>query len=475
MRRIQDRLPAAGGFLGPVITLATGTVVAQAVIYASRPVLTRLFTQEAFGIFAFVMAIVAILAPLASARYEDAMMLPEEKEGASNLFALSACIVTALSVASSILILFRMEIAALFESPEIAPWLAAVPLLLFAIGGARLLEAWHNRHESFRAVSAGRITQGVVATILQISLGALAFAAGGLIGGYLAGFAAALLVLGAMLIRHQPLSWPAISRAGMWSLARRYRNFALFSTPAAVLNAATSNLPKLLLLFFFSAEVVGLFWLAFGMLAVPAALIGTSIGQVFFVRAAEARRAASLDALTQRVYSRLVMIGLFPALALIVAGPDLFAFAFGEGWRASGTYARFIALWIFFSSVAAPLTRIFDVLERQRADLGFSVIMFAVQTAALVVGGLTGDVLAAILIFGATGAAVRAAHVAWMLHLAEVPPRAMVGPVVKYLALSVPFLALLALVGHFAGPAALAAAFVVAVAGYLLVAMRTAP
>src|SRR5690606_7728230 len=126
-----------------------------------------------------------------------------------------------------------------------------------------------------------------------------------------------------------------------------YRRFAIYSTPAAVLNGVFSRLPTVLLPLFFSWSVVGYYGRAFVALAVPLGLIGNAVAQVFFVHAGEARRAGGLSGLTAQVHARLVMLGIAPTLAVMIAGPDLFAVLFGELWRDSGEYLRYVAPWMF--------------------------------------------------------------------------------------------------------------------------------
>ena len=72
-----------------VITLITGTALAQAVPIAITPILTRLYTPEDFGVFAVYMALSSILVVLVTGRYELAIVVPQKDEDAINIVALS--------------------------------------------------------------------------------------------------------------------------------------------------------------------------------------------------------------------------------------------------------------------------------------------------------------------------------------------------------------------------------------------------
>src|SRR3972149_7615232 len=68
-----------------VISLASGTIVGQVLTILASPFLARLFDPEAFGIFALITAIAAVLAAVSTLQYDQAIVLPEKDEDAANL------------------------------------------------------------------------------------------------------------------------------------------------------------------------------------------------------------------------------------------------------------------------------------------------------------------------------------------------------------------------------------------------------
>jgi O-antigen/teichoic acid export membrane protein len=411
-----------GSFFRPVLTLVSGAAVAQAVVFAARPVLTRLYTPDEFGVFTLFVTLAALGGPLATGRFDDALMLPAARRDAGGLLllALGMAALTALVVA--VLALWREGWAALLDTPALAPALLLLAPTLLALTWGQALEAWHTRFDRFRLVSAGRVAQSGTAAAFQVGAGLLGAGALGLVGGAAAGFGATLLVAGvALVLRDRAVVRAALRSAPMRALAARYRRFPLLSAPAAFLNLLSGRVPILLLAAFFGAATVGLFGLAFGMLATPVGLVTGAVGQVFFVRAAAAHREGALGPLTRQVHRRLVAAALFPMAAAALAGPELFAFVFGAAWREAGVHARLLAPWLFVSAVASPLTRVFDVTERQRADLGFSVVLFGAQAAALLAASGAGEARVAVAAVSTVGTATRLLQVAWLLRIAGVP------------------------------------------------------
>ena len=211
-----------------------------------------------------------------------------------------------------------------------------------------------------------------------------------------------------------------------------------------MLNALIARLPFLLLPFFFDEAVIGLFGRAFNVLAVPLGLIGGAVARVFFVHAAEAHRDERLAEVSLMVHKRLVMLGFFPTLTLLLAGPDIFEVVFGASWREAGVFVQYVGPWLFLGAVVSPLTRLFDVLERQRLDLATSVLMFVAIAVAMVLGGRTGDVLTTLLLLGSAGVGIRCFHLAVLLRLAEVSYLAALQAYGRYALFSLPGLTLLA-------------------------------
>lgn len=86
------KLKPQSEFSRNVLTLMTGTSIAQAIPLAISPILTRIYTPEDFGIFALYMSVASMIAVTATGRYELAIMLPKKDDDAMNIVALSIVI-----------------------------------------------------------------------------------------------------------------------------------------------------------------------------------------------------------------------------------------------------------------------------------------------------------------------------------------------------------------------------------------------
>ncbi|NNF58040.1 MAG: lipopolysaccharide biosynthesis protein [Rhodothermaceae bacterium] len=464
----------SGAFIQPVLTLVSGAALGQAVVFAARPMLTRLFTPEEFGVLTLFVALTGLLGTVAGGRYDDALMLPDDHQDSATILGLSLGLALITSLVLALALPWREAGTTLLGSPLLAPALVLLPLTVLGVAWGSALETWHTRFDRFAVVSTGRVAQSAVVVGVQLTAGALGASALGLVGGVTAGFGVlALSLLSVALLRDRAhLHWPSL--VSLRAHARRHQRFPTFSAPAAFLNLLSKFIPAFLLAPFYGMATVGLYGQAYGALALPVGMVAGAVSQVFFVRAAEAHRDDTLGPLTRMVHRRLVAVTLFPMAAAALAGPELFAFVFGAPWREAGVFAQLLAPWLFVATLAMPLTRVFDVTEQQRADFAFSVLLFGVQALTLASVYLAGG--SARLAIGAVsvaGTLSRVTQVAWMLRLAGTSRRRAAKDLLRHLGYAVPgLLPAVAVMVLTHSPLLLLLAFGLGAVGYLLLAAR---
>lgn len=132
-----------------VLKLVSGTVIAQILSTLASPFISRLFTPEAFGVFALFSSIVGILAAVFTLEYKLAIILPKQDSDAANLFAGSMGIAILFSVLMiPVVWLFKSAFVEWLNAPGLAPYLWLLPPLLFFGGigaGHPVLNAWASR------------------------------------------------------------------------------------------------------------------------------------------------------------------------------------------------------------------------------------------------------------------------------------------------------------------------------------------
>jgi O-antigen/teichoic acid export membrane protein len=112
----MQRLKLKSEFTRNVLTLMTGTTIAQAIPIAISPILTRIYTPEDFGIFALFIAISSIVGSIVNGRYELAIMLPKKDEDAINILVLGLIITSFISLLLLILIILFNDDLVIFNT-----------------------------------------------------------------------------------------------------------------------------------------------------------------------------------------------------------------------------------------------------------------------------------------------------------------------------------------------------------------------
>ena len=89
-------------FLRNVSIMLTGTASGQLVSILLSPILTRLYSPQQFGVLSVYIAVVSILAVIASLRYELTIPLASSDDDAINLVAVCACALAITTVAVTV-------------------------------------------------------------------------------------------------------------------------------------------------------------------------------------------------------------------------------------------------------------------------------------------------------------------------------------------------------------------------------------
>jgi lipopolysaccharide exporter len=391
-------------FLNNVMKLVSGSVIAQTIGIVLIPVTTRLYIPEDFGIFQVFVSIASIIAVISALSYQAAIMLPKKDEDAAGIAVLSLLLIIATTSVCGIAVLFlHGRIAELVNVPEISPYLILLPVMIFFNALFLVLNTWLSRRVKYGTIAASRVANSISGKAVQIGAGVANPTPAGLISGMISGYAIANLWMLREVAGNLHL-FRGVTLKKLRYFAVRYKKFPLFSIWSALANSLSLHVTPFLLLVFFSPAVVGYYSLANQMLNLPMTIVGTATGQVFFQKASEVfNLTGNLEPIVSLVYQRLVSIGIFPVLVLMIIGEDVFGFLLGPEWYVAGLYAKILSPWIFFVFISSPLTTIFSILEKQQIGLSFNVGILVSRVAALWIGGILGDPVSALTLYSITG------------------------------------------------------------------------
>lgn len=405
-----------------LLQLVTGSSIAAMIGILVTPILTRLYSPEAFGLVAIFISITAIFGTLACMRYEMSIVLPENDQEAANLLGVSlgfSFIVSLLTV--PLVFLSKPLVVKWFKMPELSAYLWLLPVSILIHGVFTALIYWNTRTKNFLHLSIAKVTNQLTANSTSLGLGLSGQSSGGImiIATIVGKVTATALLVWKIWRENGNLLLRSIHVPDMLSGVRRYKKFPLYGSWSILLGVGSWQLPALMMSSFFSPAIVGFYTLGFRILQLPMNLVGNAIGQVFFQSAAKSQAQGSLAHLVENLFHQIVKICLFPMLMLSIIGKEVYIVIFGSSWAEAGVYTQILSIWAFFWFLSGPFTTIFAVLEKQELQLKWNILNFVSRFISILVGGHFQSPRMAIWLLAISGIAIYGYKVFLTLHLAK--------------------------------------------------------
>ena len=424
-------------FLANVIKLGSATLVGQILGIILTPVLSRLYTPADFGMFQLFFSIVSLIAVISCFSYYSAILLPKKDEDAAHIVVLCFFLIGFTAIVTTVFLLFFSgTLERVLNAPGLSNYILLIPLSIICNSGAYVLNYWLARREEFTTIAKANIYSSLTSKSVSISSGIISPSPVGLIFGAIINDATIFFVCLRRTIADYNY-FRNISFEKLKQLAYRYKKFPLYSVGTDLAGSATMQVIPFMLAFIFSPLIVGYYAMAFLVIKLPYKVIGNSIATVFFQKAsAEKNLTGSIQKTMKAVNSRLISIGMFACVIVMIVGSELFTFALGNQWYMAGVYAQIFAPWFFVGFISTPLGSIFNVLEKQDIKMGFNILILISEIFVLYISGFLGNPIIAMLLLSATGTIFLSWMTVYLLKIAGVSIRDVIGELLKYLILS---------------------------------------
>lgn len=374
----QDRLQRLlkGQFLRSALKVGGGGALGQAAVVLASPILTRLFDPVDFGVYSLYASLVLIVGGVACLRFDVSIPVPKRDSTAVALGQVAAGWLLMTAGLTALVSAFVVASGILSDTQHMSPVWAGLLVFLGTVGygGYQLLNYWAVRRHLYAALGQTRIIRGVMQVVVQIVAGASGAGSQGLVAGHAFGHLFGFAAIGRdfwRAVRAVPFRWPRL----LWA-ARRYRSYAFFSAPAALIANATLQLPPVLLAIFYDPGTAGFYAIAQRVVAAPAGIVGLAISQVFMSETMTLARSSRIS--LRRPYLRAIslafLMGLVPIGAIAFGGPWLFGWAFGSQWTESGSFVRAMAAMFIAQFSIYPVSQTLHAIERPDLQLMSDVV-----------------------------------------------------------------------------------------------------
>lgn len=377
------------GFGRDSVTLVSGSLAAQLIGVAAMPVLTRIYDRADLGLLGAVVAVTALLAPLACLRYEQAAMLVEEHRLPAVL-QLSLGVAVGMSLLSVLLLSLAGDwLSARYDGAWIYGLAMLAPPTILALGVFQTLQVLLSRRGGFTSLSVARVARTGGEVVMQLGLWwTLGPSLTGLVVGHLFGILVQALVLAvATMTRGQATAMGCQPLSTVRSVAKRYRSFPRVAVLSGIASVLANHGFTVVMAIVLGPREAGLFYLAHRVLGLPVALVSQSIGPLFYQRLSAVRETPKEgETFIATAFLGLLALIMAPVTLLVLLGPQIFAVCFGAPWSESGEMVRYLWPGYVMMFCAMPLTHAFYAFEKQAAGLYWQVAFLLLRVAGVVIG-----------------------------------------------------------------------------------------
>ena len=378
-----------GRLLKSSLTLISGTVVSQAILFFCSPILSRLFDLADFGNLASYNAWVSVLALLGTLRYEHALVITENRESASRVLALTLVLCAASCAACAA----AVGITRVFETggpylQDIRGFVPYIPVGVFSIGVSSALIQLKVRAGGFRTLAAVALVQVVVTVFCQVGLGLL-HASNGLILGTIAGSSLTSGILTWLYVREGGLTQlrRAMTVRQLWATAREHLNFPKYTLAADALGLMVQQFTPVFVLALFDPAVAGSYAFSIRNVRTPLLVVSTALNSALRREGVDhLNRDGSLRPLFSSIVKSLLLLGCGPFVIIALFGERLFRVIFGAQWTNAGRIVQILSPGILLEFVAFPLSVFFLLTGSQRYALALKLSGFVCLVGALLFG-----------------------------------------------------------------------------------------
>lgn len=348
--------------------LASGTIVAQIIAFITIPILTRLYSQEAFGLLAAFSAVVGFVSSFATLKYDTALVLPKEDRDAYTLLKLSNIATLAITGLCVAVLFLPWEIFKEYQGLQILIGLGVI--LSVNYNNSAL---WNIRFKHYNHTATSKIVQSVAVFTFQYLLYSFSGMKGLIVGSIIG-----ISVSGLYLIVTRSFDWRLYRKIGwgdMKEQGKRYIDFPKYFTASNAILSFSSSLPILLFVKYIPMAQVGLYGIALRLISQPVVLVADNIRSV--VLSDMATRKNNKEPIL-RWYGK-IFLGLFgaslvAAAGLIILGDWFITLFLGEEWAEAALYAKMLIPLLIGQMIASPGIAAVRVFELQKYNFKYSIV-----------------------------------------------------------------------------------------------------
>jgi teichuronic acid exporter len=355
-------------FIKDVLTLVSGTVFGQIIIFLFTPLITRIYSPEYFGVYAIYIGFSSILAIFTTGRYEFAIILPKSYKKSENILKLIfgiGAIVSFFYLSIVFLYFFFGDIVSSNYQYFIENKLYLIPVSTFIACINSGLYYMAQRKKMYNVSAVNSVFQNISTVFINIIFGLIVSLNYGLILGLIVGQLLSTIFLFYKLKYNTSIF--NLDFKVLLLTAKEYVNFPKYMLVSDLATISSQQLPPIIFSLFFNNIIVGNFSLANRILRIPAIVLTSSVANVFRNEAIEEIRIfGNCNKIYKFTILRLTIISVIVFSFASFISPYIFEILLGKEWEIAGKMAQIISIMMIFDFIALPFNSLYYILKKQK-------------------------------------------------------------------------------------------------------------
>jgi O-antigen/teichoic acid export membrane protein len=254
------------------------------------------------------------------------------------------------------------------------------------------INLWLNKNSFYKKIAILQITQALILSFFSLVMGFLSIK-----NGLIFSQIFTLFIMLGIFILFCELKFNKYHFIGLAKTAKKYINSIRFIYPGNILDIFSSQLPFLLITFWFSQEMTGHYRLAYSFINIPAALLGSAVSQIFYKRFSQAwPDTVAANLILKKTWLLLFLVSLPFFLIVLLAGEKILPFVLGSSWKAAGNIASILSILSFLSLLFSTTSTCFLTMKNEYLYSTYNFFVLFNRISSLYIGYLQNDLFFAL-------------------------------------------------------------------------------
>jgi O-antigen/teichoic acid export membrane protein len=372
------------GFGKAILTLASGSIIAQLLTFLAAPFLTRLFSPKELGIYALILTAESLFGSAICGRYDASIISEKDDNKIFPLIKLSFLITIIFSLIASLgygTYYFVIK----DDYREYAYAIVLIFIMLILNGLIRILESYNNRNKEYKVMTSVYVLRTSIQNIGAIIFGLFKIGALGLLISHIFGMIFGFKRQSKTILPYLKKVWNSNSIDIKEVMKSHYRQ-PLYSAPAVFANRFSYASILLFIESLYGLTALGYYSIAYKALGLPLTVMSNNVSKVFFQEASREYDSTGGFVNSFKKTTLLLLIFTIPmVLVLYFLSPIIFELVFGDGWIQAGIYVQILSPMFGIRFIVNTITNGLQVVKKQNLELLLQILFIVSSVSAFII------------------------------------------------------------------------------------------